>query len=170
MTGWGREGDVATARERPGESGLTMLEVLVGIVVLAIGLMSMLAVFFSAAHFSASAAQENTACRISAAVFDYCLMDPDWATAAPRTNNALSPIVTPDENLVWELSAQSGATHHPGDASYTGVWRLRLRIAADSNDNGTYEPQDWTASPVRPRGFVNYGTMDATCETYLYKK
>ncbi len=157
--------DVASARRISNESGLTMLEVMVAIVVLAIGLMSMLAVFFSAAHFSTSAAQENTACRISAAVFDYCLENPDWATAADRTNNPLSHIVTPDEGLVWELSA--GA--HPGDASYTDVYLLKLRIAADSNDNGTYEDDDWTANPMKPRGFTNYGTMDSTCETYLHK-
>jgi len=154
-----------------GEAGMTLVEVLVGIIILGIGVMATLSVFFAAGRFSEAASHENTAARIVDAVFDYSLADPAWATAGGgQQSNQLDPIVTPMDGLVWSLEATPPATHHPGDDSYTNVWLLKLKVAADADDDGSYDASDWASRPVRPRGFVKYGNLDCSCETYIYKE
>ena len=109
-----------------GQAGMTLVEVLVGIIILGIGVMATLSVFFAAGRFSETASRENTAARIVEAVFDYSLADPAWATAGQQSNQ-LDPIVTPMDGLVWSLEAKPPAEHHPSDPpNYTNVWLLKL--------------------------------------------
>ena len=153
-----------------GEEGLTLVEVLVAIIILGIGVMTMLSVLFAAGRFSSGATRENTACRIIEAVLDYSTANPGWAAPGPRENDPLLPIVTPDEGLVWRLEAVQASTLHAGDSSYDNVWLLKLKVAADSNDNGAYDDADWSESPVKPRGYAKYGSLDCSCETFIYKE
>lgn len=169
MTGGRRHASGGGGGGEGGEAGLTLVEVLVAIVILGVGVMSMLSVFFAAGRFSSNAARDNDACRIIEAVLDYSMEFPDWAVVA-QESSVLSPIVTPMGGLVWRLDATQDPSSGT-DESLANVWLLKLRVAADSNDNGTFEDTDWEKAPVRPRGFVKYGNLqDASCETFLHKK
>ena len=152
-----------------GESGLTMVEVLVAVAILCFGVLSSLAIFFAAGRFAGDAARGSTACRLASAVLDYASAYPEWAILNPKSGDSPDPFVTPADGLVWKLDAKKDPSDG-ADPSLANVWILKLRIAEDSNDNATYELMDWLENPIRPRGFIKSGNMDCTCETYVYKK
>ena len=131
-------------------AGLTLIEVLVATMVLAVGILSIITVYFAAGHFGRQAIRQSEAARLSRDVANYMeRQTTTWmdlvAMKSPPANRIHSEDLAPypfrsSANLVWRCRVR----RYPTWKDESGLYVLDVAIHADDNGDRTFdlEPDD----------------------------
>ncbi len=113
------------------DRGLSMIEVLVALMIFAVGICSAVSVGYVATHWGTKARAEMEASRLARALYDYARRaDPSVGETLCSPDAAFefeSPVA-----LVWEIDVAAG--------SAPGLRSLKVTISRDTNGNGAFDP------------------------------